>query len=289
MTIQAIRSVPGIGWLPLAIVWFGIGTKTTVFLIALAGFFPIYVNSAQGARHVRDIWKRAAFMLGADRWSIFTTVILPGAMPSVVSGLRVALGLSWAYLVLGELTGVPDGLGAVIMDARMLGSGGYDYCRDDLHRPAGSVERPSVIVSPGKAGLAKGDGLMGLRERGCLLVVEEVSKSYEAPNGRGERLAVLERVNLCVRSGQLASLVGPSGCGKSTLLNIIAGFERPTSGCVLVNNREVDKPGSDRGVVFQEDALFPWLTVRENIGYGLVRAGRSRGKSRKRSTGSSNW
>ena len=60
-------------------------------------------------------------MLGADRWSIFTTVILPGAMPSVVSGLRVALGLSWAYLVLGELTGVPDGLGAVIMDARMLG------------------------------------------------------------------------------------------------------------------------------------------------------------------------
>jgi sulfonate transport system permease protein len=121
MTIHAVRAVPGIGWLPLAIVWFGIGTKTTVFLISLAGFFPIYVNSAQGARHVRPIWKRAALMLGADRWSLFTTVILPGAMPSVVSGLRVALGLSWAYLVLGELTGVPDGLGAVIMDARMLG------------------------------------------------------------------------------------------------------------------------------------------------------------------------
>lgn len=121
MSIQAIRSVPGIGWLPLAMIWFGIGNKTTVFLIAMAGFFPIYVNSAQGARHVRIIWKRAAFMLGADRWTIFTTIVLPGAMPSVVSGLRIALGLSWAYLVLGELTGVPDGLGAVIMDARMLG------------------------------------------------------------------------------------------------------------------------------------------------------------------------
>lgn len=120
-TIHAIRAIPGIGWLPLAIVWFGIGTKTTVFLIALAGFFPIYVNSAQGARHVRPIWKRAALMLGANRWTLFTTVILPGSMPLVVSGLRVALGLSWAYLVLGELTGVPDGLGAVIMDARMLG------------------------------------------------------------------------------------------------------------------------------------------------------------------------
>ncbi len=121
MSIHAIRAVPGIGWLPIAIVWFGIGAKTTVFLISLAGFFPVYLNSAQGARHVRPIWKRAAFMLGADRWSLFSTVILPGAMPSVVSGLRVALGLSWAYLVLGELTGVPDGLGAVIMDARMMG------------------------------------------------------------------------------------------------------------------------------------------------------------------------
>jgi sulfonate transport system permease protein len=121
MTIQTIRSVPGIGWLPLAIVWFGIGTKTTVFLISLASFFPIYVNSVQGARHVRTIWKRAASMLGSDRWALFTTVILPGSMPSVISGLRVALGLSWAYLVLGELTGVSDGLGAVIMDARMLG------------------------------------------------------------------------------------------------------------------------------------------------------------------------
>lgn len=123
---------------------------------------------------------------------------------------------------------------------------------------------------------------MGLRARGCLLVVEEVSKSHEDPSGGRERLAVLDRVNLCVRSGQVACLVGPSGCGKSTLLNIIAGFERPTSGCVLVNNREVDRPGSDRGVVFQEDALFPWLTIRENIGYGLVRAGRSREEIREK-------
>ncbi|MFH1976018.1 MAG: ABC transporter ATP-binding protein [Pseudomonadota bacterium] len=117
---------------------------------------------------------------------------------------------------------------------------------------------------------------MKMRERGCLLIAEEVSKNYEVPTGRKDRIAVLERVNLCVKSGQLACLLGPSGCGKSTLLNIIAGFERPTSGCVLVDNREVKGPGYDRGVVFQEDALFPWLTVRDNIGYGLVRAGNSR-------------
>ena len=123
---------------------------------------------------------------------------------------------------------------------------------------------------------------MGLRERGCLLVVEDVCKSFNGPNGREEFMTVLNRVNLCVRSGQLACILGPSGCGKSTLLNIIAGFERPTSGCVLVNNRKIDGPGSDRGVVFQEDALFPWLSVRQNIGYGLVRAGRSQKEIREK-------
>ncbi len=123
---------------------------------------------------------------------------------------------------------------------------------------------------------------MGLRERGCLLVVEDVCKSFKGPNVRGEFMTVLKRVNLCARSGQLACILGPSGCGKSTLLNIIAGFEQPTSGCVLVNNREINGPGSDRGVVFQEDALFPWLSVRQNIGYGLVRAGRSQKEIREK-------
>ncbi len=119
--IHALRAVPGIGWLPLAMVWFGIGTKTTVFLIALAAFFPIYLNSAEGALKINPLLKRAALMMGADKWALFRTVILPAALPSVANGLRIGLGLSWAYLVLGELTGVPDGLGALIMDARMMG------------------------------------------------------------------------------------------------------------------------------------------------------------------------
>jgi len=121
--------------------------------------------------------------------------------------------------------------------------------------------------------MAEGNDLIGLQQRGCLLIAEDVCKSYEIPNGRGARVPVLDRANLCVRSGELACLLGPSGSGKTTLLNIVAGFERPTSGRVLVNDREIRRPGSDRGVVFQEDGLFPWLTVRGNIGYGLARAG----------------
>lgn len=119
--LNGLRAVPGIAWLPLALVWFGIGFKTTVFLVALAAFFPIYLGAAAGARQVNPLFPRAGAMLGLGRARLVFTVLLPAAMPHVVTGLRLGLGVAFAYLVLGELTGVPDGLGAAIMDARMVG------------------------------------------------------------------------------------------------------------------------------------------------------------------------
>ena len=119
--INALRAVPGICWLPLAMVWFGIGYRTTLFLVALAAFFPIYINTAVGARQVSPLLFQAGAMMGVRRIRAVFAILLPGAMPNIVTGLRLGLGISWAYLVLGELTGVPNGLGAVIMDARMLG------------------------------------------------------------------------------------------------------------------------------------------------------------------------
>ena len=119
--IGGLRAVPGICWLPLALIWFGIGIKTTVFLVALAAFFPIYQNALTGARLVNPIYYQAGAMLGVSRLRGVFAILLPLAMPNIITGLRLGMGISWAYLVLGELTGVPDGLGAVIMDARMLG------------------------------------------------------------------------------------------------------------------------------------------------------------------------
>ncbi|MGD9309803.1 MAG: ABC transporter permease [Desulfosarcina sp.] len=120
-TVNGLRAVPGISWLPLALVWFGIGMRTTVFLVALAAFFPIYINTSAGARHVNPILYQAGAMMGVRRLRGIYAILLPAAMPQIMSGLRLGLGIAWAYLVLGELTGVPNGLGAVIMDARMLG------------------------------------------------------------------------------------------------------------------------------------------------------------------------
>ncbi len=119
--IQMLRAVPGIGWLPLAMIWFGVGQKTTVFLIALAAFFPIYLNVAHGAARIPMELIQAAQMMGADARVLLRTVIIPASFPSMLVGLRLGMGIAWAYLVLGELTGVANGLGAVMMDARMLG------------------------------------------------------------------------------------------------------------------------------------------------------------------------
>lgn len=120
-TVDGLRAVPGISWLPLAMAWFGIGVGTTVFLIALAAFFPVYLNTVGGVCGVNPVLVHAGAMMGIGPLRSVWAILLPAAMPQILAGLRLGLGTSWAYLVLGELTGVPNGLGAVIMDARMLG------------------------------------------------------------------------------------------------------------------------------------------------------------------------
>jgi NitT/TauT family transport system ATP-binding protein len=101
------------------------------------------------------------------------------------------------------------------------------------------------------------------------IIIENLSKAYE---GDIQTNYVLRNINLQVRKGEFFVLLGPSGCGKSTLLNIIAGFIPKTEGVLLVNQDQVSKPSSDRGVVFQQpDAcLFPWLDVRQNVEFGLT-------------------
>ena len=85
----------------------------------------------------------------------------------------------------------------------------------------------------------------------------------------GSELLALDRINLQVNPGEFLCIVGPSGCGKSTLLHLIAGLQQPTSGSVLIDNKPVDGPGTDRILIFQELGLFPWLTVAENVEFGM--------------------
>src|SRR5439155_21988115 len=101
--------------------------------------------------------------------------------------------------------------------------------------------------------------------------VRGLTKTFQAI--RGETVEAISGLSFDVGDNEFVSIVGPSGCGKSTMLYILAGFIAPTAGQVLVDNRPVQGPGPDRGIVFQEYALFPWRTVADNIKYGLEEKG----------------
>jgi NitT/TauT family transport system ATP-binding protein len=92
--------------------------------------------------------------------------------------------------------------------------------------------------------------------------------SVEFPTDNGP-MRVVDDVSFDIRQGEFVSIIGPSGCGKTTLMNIVGGFVQPTGGQVLLDGRPVTAPGPDRGVIFQEYGVFPWLTVRQNIAFGL--------------------
>ena len=98
--------------------------------------------------------------------------------------------------------------------------------------------------------------------------LRKVVKVFADPK-RGRELLTLDNIDLDIDANDFVCLLGPSGCGKSTLLNIIAGFENSTSGQALVDGRVVDRPGSDRGVVFQQPTLMPWLTAIDNVAFSL--------------------
>src|SRR3954454_16230695 len=101
-----------------------------------------------------------------------------------------------------------------------------------------------------------------------LLTVRGLTRSFAAHRG-GTPTVALRATDLDVAENDFVTILGPSGCGKSTLLRIVAGLDRPTAGEVLLDGRRIDAPGADRGMVFQSYTLFPWLTVRENVCFGL--------------------
>jgi NitT/TauT family transport system ATP-binding protein len=115
------------------------------------------------------------------------------------------------------------------------------------------------------------------------LEVRNISKQFNAVQGNETKLITAVRnINLSIDDGQFVCFVGPSGCGKSTLLNILAGLDRPTEGEVILDGHPVTETGPDRVMVFQENALFPWLKVVDNVEFGLKMAGIPKDKRRER-------
>ncbi len=103
-----------------------------------------------------------------------------------------------------------------------------------------------------------------------MIELKNVQKTYAGKRGRGTPVTALERVDLTIADGEFVTVVGPSGCGKTTMLNLLAGFEPASQGDILLDGQPVKEPGPERAVVFQQPSLLPWMTVAENIAFGLT-------------------
>ncbi|MBC7513524.1 MAG: ABC transporter permease [Herminiimonas sp.] len=116
--VQVLRPIPPIAYIPLSILWFGLGNPPAIFLIAIGAFFPVLINTIAGVRHVDGIYLRAARNLGANQRTMFMRVMLPAAVPYILSGVRIGIGTAFIVVIVSEMIAVNNGLGFRILEAR---------------------------------------------------------------------------------------------------------------------------------------------------------------------------
>jgi NitT/TauT family transport system permease protein len=124
-TLQMLRPIPPVSWIPLAIIWFGIADKPAIFLVFLGAFFPILMNTIHGVRTIDRNLVRAASMMGASERQLLWNVVVPAALPSISAGLRIAIGSAWMLTVTAEMVAVKSGVGYVLWDS-------YYFLRYDM-------------------------------------------------------------------------------------------------------------------------------------------------------------
>ena len=116
--MQVLRPIPPIAYIPLAILWFGLGNAPALFLISLGAFFPVLMNTIAGVRQVDSIYIRAARNLGVNRRTMFVRIMLPAAVPYILSGVRIGIGTAFIVVIVSEMIAVNNGLGFRILEAR---------------------------------------------------------------------------------------------------------------------------------------------------------------------------
>ena len=268
-TVQALKAVPSLAWVPLFILWFGIFEVSKVVLIAVGVFFPVYLNLVSGIRSTDRKLVEVGQVngLGPDRSGaahprarraselFHRPARRPGARLDVcdcsrADGRQQGLGLPDA--------GRADDWAASDDRGRPapFRGGGQDLGRAARRR------RPACPDLAGRFRLCSGQG------GPMTLQISGLTKRYDDESGLGR--AALDRIDLEVDEHEAVALVGTSGCGKTTLLRIISGIEQASAGRLTLRGDAVTGPRRDVGVVFQEPRLMPWLTARENIRLALL-------------------
>jgi sulfonate transport system permease protein len=259
-TLQMARAIPHLALVPLLILWLGIGEIAKVALVALGVVFPLYINTVHGLRSVDPRLIELGRVHGLGTLALLRRIILPGALPSILIGVRYGLGLMWLGLIVAETISAESGIGYLAMNAREFLQTDVVLLSILLYAALGKLADVATRLLeywllPWRRGSSGG---------GVRLAARGLEHRY------GDRL-VLDRLNLDVSPGEFLAVVGRSGSGKTTLLRLLAGLEVPSKGELLQDGVPIAGLNRRARLMFQDARLLPWARVAENVGLGLPR------------------
>ena len=300
VVMNLLSSIPPIAWTPLAILWFGIGNAPAYFIVFLGAFFPMFSNFYSGIKSVDKGLIDAAKTLGASNTLISSRIIFPYALPQIFVGIKIGLTVAWFNVIAAELIGVKSGLGYKIqLNRQLLASenviglmlvigiigllmAGLVFIISNISVPWSlqdesrefwlNINRAFKKIFIRKSSIQEKTNSKAITiekiENETLLKVEHISKVFHGKNEKDE-VKVFTDISFSISKGEVVSIIGPNGCGKSTIINIIAGLLNSDDGKVSFENKVVSSTSSERTVVFQNFALFPWMTASENIEFAI--------------------
>lgn len=256
LVLEALRVIPPLSLVPLLILWLGIDEAPKLAIVVLASFFPIYLSALTALRSVSSKYKELAQMLGLTESARVQEILLPGAAPGILTGLRLGFGYAWRALVGAELIAAASGLGILCDQLFRRGAEGWTKSRLNRRR---KIDGGQTALETGSSSTAEPErSLWGIAFEGLVV-------SYP-----GLTQPPVNHLTLSIAPGSVTAVLGRSGCGKTTLLKAAAGLLLPQAGAVRFTS-----PNASGGtypkvaMVFQEPLLLPWKTVRENAALAL--------------------
>ena len=267
-TLQALKAVPSLAWVPLFILWFGIFEVSKIALIAVGVFFPIYLNLVAGIRSTDRKLVEVARVNALGRFDLVKR-IWPRCAAELFHRSARWLGARLDVRNRRRTHGRQQGAGVSDVGRADDWAARHDrLCVNTVRGRRQSLGRVTRGRRPARPLLAGRFRLRPDQDRPMMLQISGLTKRYD--DDAGLRHVALDRIDLAVSEHEAVALVGTSGCGKTTLLRIVSGLERATDGQLTLRGDAVTGPRRDVGVVFQEPRLMPWLTVRENVRIALL-------------------
>lgn len=278
--LEALRVVPPLSLVPLLILWLGIDEAPKLAIVVLASFFPVFLSSLAAMKRAGKTYAELAKAFELSRSAELVHVLLPGAAPGILTGLRLGFGYAWRALVGAELIAAASGLGYLIEDASMMAKTDvvmvgiltiavlgvacdalFKRLLEALARPrAGGLDRAPAAAADLEA---------SARQRAPEIRIEDLTVRY------AEGAAPVRHLTLTAKAGGVTAILGRSGCGKSTLLKAVAGLMPAAYGRISFADPEADSKSDSKapaiGFVFQAPTLLPWKRVIDNAALGRWR------------------